>query len=437
MTSRLRYTFAVVLCFHGLTTHSVHGQSPDQWIEQHLPELTQAYIWFHQNPEVSFAEKETAAKFSMYLKEAGYDVTTDVGGHGVVGLMRNGDGPTVMLRTDLDALPVKEQTALPFASKKTVEAAGGITTGIMHACGHDVHITNVIGTAQYLASHRDQWHGTLMVIGQPAEERGAGAQAMLDDGLFERFAKPDYAVALHVGSDIAAGTVTVAGGFMLANVDSVDITLKGRGGHGSAPQTTVDPIAMAALLIVDLQTIVSREIAATSPAVVTVGSIHAGSKHNIIPDECHLQLTIRSYDDQTRETLLASIQRKANAISTSFRAEKPEIKIGEGTPALENDDELAGRLAKAFAEAIGTENVLPSEPSMGGEDFSRYGRAGVPILMYRLGAVSQERLDRFKQLGVSPPSLHSATFYPDIDRALPVAMKTMIAAVLELCQLTK
>lgn len=408
------------------------AEEPKAWAEKHLEELLPIYQWFHQNPEVSFEEAETAARIAELWHEAGFEVTTDVGGHGVVAILKNGDGPTVMLRTDLDALPVTEQTGLAFASTKQVIAAGGTPTGVMHACGHDVHMTNLVGVARFMADHRDAWTGTLMLIGQPAEERGAGARAMLDDGLFERFPKPDYAIALHVGSDLDAGTVTLAGGFVLANVDSVDINVRGRGGHGSAPHTTTDPIVQAASLVLDLQTIVSREVKPTEAAVVTVGSIHGGTKHNIIGDSCQLQLTVRSYDDEVREHVLAAIRRKANAVAQSFNAPPPEIEIGEGTPALENDEALANRMAEVFREVLGEESVGRSEPVMGGEDFSRYGRAGVPILMYRLGAVDARRLERFEQLGVSPPSLHSAEFYPDIEPALQTGIATMAAAALEL-----
>ncbi len=411
------------------------GQSVEQrqdWFEKAFPSLLETYHWLHEHPEVSFQEKETAALVAQTWREQGFEVTTDVGGHGVVGLLRNGDGPTVMLRCDLDALPVTEQTQLPYASTQTIELNGGGSTGVMHACGHDVHMTNLLAASSYLARHRSAWSGTLMVIGQPAEERGAGARAMLDDGLFRRFPKPDYAVALHVSGDKPAGQIGLLPGFALANVDSVDIFVKGRGGHGSQPHTTVDPIVQAAHLIVSLQTIVSREIKPIDPAVVTVGAIRGGTKHNIIGDECHLQITVRSYSDDVRESVLAAIRRKANAVADSFNAPPPEIKVSEGTPALRNDLELTERLEKVFAATIGEDNVARDEPSMGGEDFSQYGRAGVPILMYRLGSVSQQRLDRFKELDVPPPSLHSALYYPDIEPTLRTGFLTMTSAALEL-----
>ena len=426
----------LLICLTALIGGSpAKGDKPGEttaWIDGQLPSLLEVYHWLHQNPEVSFQEEQTAAKIAELWEADGFKVTTNVGGHGIVGLLENGLGPVVMLRTDLDALPVTEQTQLPFASTKRVELPGGGSAGVMHACGHDVHMTNMVGTARYMATHKDQWSGTLMLIGQPAEERGAGARAMLADGLFERFPKPDYAVALHCSADKPTGKIALMAGYALANVDSVDIDVKGRGGHGSAPETTIDPIVQAAELVIALQSIVSREIKPTDPAVVTVGSIHGGTKHNIIGNDCHLQITVRSYSDDVREQILSAIRRKAKAIAQSHNAPEPEVTISEGTPALKNDADLTYRLRKVLINAIGEENVDDDEPSMGGEDFSQFGRAGVPILMYRLGTVNQSRFDRFGALGVPPPSLHSAQYYPDVEPALKVGIQTMSAAALDL-----
>lgn len=273
-----------------------------------------------------------------------------------------------------------------------------------------------------------------MVIGQPAEERGAGAKLMLEDGLFKRFGRPDFAVALHCSSNKPVGQIGLHAGYAMANVDSVDISVKGRGGHGSQPQDTVDPVVQAAQLVIDLQTIVSREISPLDPAVVTVGSIHGGTKHNIIGNQCDLQLTVRSYSDSVREKLLSSIRRKAIAVASSYNAPEPDVVVSEGTPSLKNDPELSVRLRAVFASAIGQENVTNDDPWMAGEDFSRYGRAGVPIVMYWLGTVSEERLSRYEQLGVSPPSLHSALYYPDAAEALDTGIRTMTAAALDLLQ---
>ncbi len=407
------------------------GETPREWATANVDELFQLYQHFHTHPELSFQEIETAARVAKELKAVGVEVTEGVGGTGVVGVLKNGKGPMVMLRTDLDALPVTELTGLAYASKVKVKDPTGVEVGVMHACGHDIHITNLVAMARYFSSHKDQWAGTLIFLGQPAEERGSGAKKMLDDKLFERFGKPDFALALHCDSSLASDMVGCRGGFMLANVDSVDITIRGRGGHGAMPHTTVDPIVTAAQLILSLQTIVSRETKPTDPAVVTVGSIHGGTKHNIIGDTCVLQITVRSYSDDVRAHLLKSIQTKAEAISAAAGAQKPLIAISEGTPAMFNDEKLAARMSDVFNMEFGKEKVIPGEPSMGGEDFSQYGRAGVPILMFRIGTVEPARLERLKKLEAIP-SLHSPLFYPDAEPTLITAAHSMISATLEL-----
>ncbi len=340
-----------------------------KWVDGRLPSLVELYHQLHQTPELSFQEKETAARFAAELKSAGFAVTTGVGGHGVVGVLKNGVGKTLMLRTDLDALPVAEETGLPYASKVRTKDERGATVGVMHACGHDLHITNMVAVARYLASHRDEWSGTLVIIGQPAEERGAGARAMLEDGLFRRFPKPDFAVALHVASELPPGKIEYLGGYAHANVDSVDITIKGRGGHGAAPETTIDPVVIAARLVLDLQTIVSREIKPIDPAVITVGSIHGGSKHNIIGDDCKLQLTVRSYSPEVRKQLLDGIRRKALAAAASSAAPEPVIEVSEGTPSVFNDVELTERVAAAIKACARRRERRRSEAFDGGRGF--------------------------------------------------------------------
>lgn len=407
-----------------------------KWVEENKTWLTEHYQYLHRNPELSFQEEATAAYVGKQWTEMGLQVTDQVGGFGIVGLLENGEGPTVMLRTDLDALPVTEATQLRYASKVKVADATGVEVGVMHACGHDVHMTSLLGTVKYLTEHKDEWSGTLMVIGQPAEERGAGARAMLSDGLFEKFPKPDYALALHVDAGLAAGKVGVREGFTLANVDSVDITMIGKGGHGAEPDNAIDPVVQAAELVMSLQTIVSREVKPTEPAVVTVGSIHGGTKHNIIGDRCHLQLTVRSYSDSVRKLVLDAIHRKAKAVAMGARAPEPEFSISEGTPALYNDDELAGRMRTVFQETIGPDNVVAAEQVMGGEDFSQYGKAGVPILMYRLGTVEASRLERMKKFG-AVPGLHSALYYPDFEECISAGVATMSAGVIDLLPVGK
>ena len=403
-----------------------------QWFVAHAVELEDCYRWLHAHPEVSFEEKETSAFVAAAWEKAGYTVTRNVGGHGIVGVLKNGEGPTLMLRTDLDALPISEKTGLAFASTLQATTPEGTVSGVMHACGHDIHMTVVTGAARYLAEHRGDWSGTLLLVGQPAEERGSGAKAMLEDGLFTRFPRPDAAVALHVESSTPTGVVALRPGYTLANVDSVDIEVRGRGGHGASPEATVDPIVQAAELILSLQSIVSREIKPTEPAVVTVGSIHGGTKHNIIGDSCHLQLTVRSYSSEVREKILKSIERRAKGTASAYGAPEPTIKISEGTPALRNDPQLTARLTELFKSTLGEERVQEAEQVMGGEDFSQYGLAGVPVVMYRLGVISPARIERFRQLGEPLPSLHSAGFYPDLTESLETGIVSMAVAVLGL-----
>lgn len=405
---------------------------PGLWAKQNMDDLGALYQRLHANPELSFHEKETAAQLAELWASLGAEVTTGVGGHGVVGIFSNRDGPMVMLRCDMDALPVREQTRLVYASKVTVRDQEGAEVGVMHACGHDIHMTSAVGVARYLSSHRDLWKGKLMLVAQPAEERGAGAKAMLDDGLFTRFGKPTWALALHVDAGRPVGQIGVRAGYALANVDSVDITVYGKGGHGAYPHLTIDPVVQAAQLVMSLQTIVSREVKPTESAVVTVGSIHGGTKHNVIADECRLQLTVRSYSDDVRAQVLAAIQRKAEAVAAGAGAPMPAVSVSEGTPALWNDQPLTDRLSPVLRRALGDDNVVPAEPSMGGEDFSRYGKAGVPIFMFWLGSVDAQRLRRYEQLGQKPPSLHSAEYYPDYEETIITGVKVTATAILEL-----
>jgi len=408
------------------------AETPAEWVVGEKARLLELYQHLHQSPELSFQEESTAARMAKEISQLGFTVTTHLGGHGLVGILSNGEGPTLLLRADMDGLPVVEETGLPYASQVKVRDQRGATLGVMHACGHDMHMTNLVGAASYLASHRDLWQGKLIVMFQPAEERGAGAQAMIADGLLTKFGRPDFALAMHVSSDLPCGTIGYRTGYALANVDSVDITVHGRGGHGAYPHATVDPIVIAARLVLDLQTIVSREIDPIEPAVVTVGSIHGGTKHNIIGDSCQLQLTVRSYSPKVRKQLIAAIRRKALAAAASGNAPKPEIDVSEGTPSLWNDPQLANRILPALRNVLGPKNVQETNPSMGGEDFGRIGRAGVPICMLQLGAISKERLDWYKQQKSVSPSLHSPKFYPDPELTIVTGVRTICTAALEL-----
>jgi hippurate hydrolase len=394
--------------------------------------VLELYVQLHARPELSKAERETAARLAEEWRKAGFTVTTGVGGHGVVGVLANGAGPTLMLRTDLDGLPVVERTGLPYASRVTARDAQGNEVGVMHACGHDMHMACLTGAARCLAAHRDRWSGTLLLVGQPAEEVVSGAQAMLADGLFTRFPRPDLAVALHCDAALAAGRVACRPGFALANTDTVDVTLHGKGGHGAYPHMTIDPIVEAAQFILALQTIVSREVSPVEPAVVTVGAIRGGTKHNIIGDRCDLQLTVRSYDDAVRGRLLEAIGRKARGIAAACGAPEPTVTVTEGTPAVFNDPALNGRLVAALERGLGATNVGEAERSLGGEDFSRYQKAGVPAVMFRLGTVAQGRLDVMRGRGQDPPSLHSADFHPDPEPTLETGVVSLVAAAIEL-----
>jgi hippurate hydrolase len=402
-------------------------------LDRIYPDLEALYTDLHRTPELSKQEEKTAAKMSARLKALGFEVTSGIGGHGVVGILRNGKGPTVMLRTDLDGLPVEEKTGLPYASKATAVNAAGEKVPVMHACGHDVHMTSWVGAATLLARGKDRWRGTLMMVGQPAEEGGAGALAMLKDGLFTRFPKPDFAFAIHDNADAPSGRVLWTSGFALANVDSVDVTIFGKGGHGAYPHKTVDPIVIAARAVVALQTIVGRENDPLDPAVVTVGSFHGGTKHNIIPDEAKLQLTVRSYKDDVRKRLLAAIERIIKSEAAAAGAPKPpEVKVTEGTPATYNDPKLTQRLATALAGTLGKQNVEEMRPVMGGEDFSEYGRAGVPAALFWVGAVDPKKYEAAKAAGTPLPSLHSPLFAPDREQTLRTGVSTMTLAALEL-----
>ena len=397
------------------------------------PELDKLYLDLHQTPELSLHEEKTAAKMASHLRALGFEVTERVGGYGVVGVLKNRKGPTVLVRADMDALPVEERTGFPYASKVTVKDDSGVLVPVMHACGHDIHMTSWVGAATMLARAKDRWRGTLVMIAQPAEEKGGGAAAMLKDGLFTRFPKPDFAISFHDSASQPAGRISVTAGFAGANVDSVDILIFGRGGHGAYPHTTVDPVVIAARVVVALQTLVARENSPFDPAVVTVGSIHGGTKHNIIPDEVRLQLTVRSYKDDVRKRLLSGIERIAKAEAAAASAPKePSVIASEGTPAMYNDPALARRLSGALTKTFGESNVIEGQPTMGGEDFSEYGRAGVPAVQFEVGAVAQGKYEAAKASGTPLPSLHSSQFGPDREPTIKAASSALTVAALEL-----
>lgn len=418
-------------------------------------ELVELYTWLHANPELSFKESTSSAIMAAELESLGFTVTTGlgdewvreksmrdegtvrdgVGGYGVVGVYENGDGPTVLIRADMDGLPVPEQTGLDYASKVTGMTWTGVESPVMHACGHDIHMTSWVGTARELIANKDKWSGTLVMLAQPAEEIGLGAKAMIEQGLYQEFPLPDYNLALHVSASAPAGKVAYSSGFALANVDSVDILVKGVGGHGAYPHTTKDPVVVGSAIVMALQTLVSRNVDPQTPAVVTVGSFTAGAKHNIISDGAELLLTVRSYDDETRQLLLDGIKRIAMAQAEAFGAPEPEISIdSDYTPSTYNNPDLTAEAAAAIRSAIGEDNVTEVTPVMGGEDFSQFGRTeeNVPGLIFWLGAVSPEAYEAAQNGGDALPSLHSPFFAPDAPPTIETGVKSMTAAAMAL-----
>ena len=413
--------------------------------QNQLPALTAVYKHLHENPELSRNEKQTSAFLAGELRKLGYTVTEHVGkyddgaqAYGVVAVLENGAGPRLMIRTDMDALPVVEKTGLDYASHVTETGADGRPTGVMHACGHDLHMTVFLGTAKMLVEEKSHWSGTVVMIAQPAEETVGGAAAMLRAGLFEKFPKPDYVLALHDFATLPAGKVAWRAGTMLAGADSVDITFRGYGGHGAAPNMTKDPIVMASEFVVFLQTVVSREEDPLQPTVVTVGSFHAGTKHNIIPDEAHLQLTVRTMTPEQREKTLAAIKRVANGVAEAAGVpadRAPVITVDpDGVPATVNDVALTKRVAASLDNALGKQNVLEGKPVMASEDFSLFALSDPkpPICMFWLGAVDPAKIKEAQEKGTPLPSLHSSEFAPLPEPAIRTGVKAMSSVVMDL-----
>jgi len=392
-------------------------------------ELLPFYQDLHENPELSLHEERTSRILAKALEKEGLVVTYPFAGTGVVAVLKNGPGKTILLRTDLDALPITEQTGLPFASVKKTVSKNGTEVGIMHACGHDVHITNLLGSVRLLAQNRNKWKGTLVVVGQPAEEIGQGAENLLAAGLFKKFPKPDYAIAFHVHSLLPAGKVGYVSGPAMAAADSVSITVKGKGGHGAIPHESIDPVVIASKLVLDLQTLISRERDPLESSVISVGSFHCGTKNNIIPDSCQLELTVRSFTKTERNRLFEGIKRKAEAQSTSAGAPKPLVEISsEGTIATVNDPSLIAQLVPLLQIGLGKEAIEPFPPSMASEDFSYYGEQGVPAAMFFLGSIQDTRMKKLRKNG-KLPSLHSPYYYPDVEQTLATGIKAMTTIV--------
>jgi len=416
-----------------LAAAPLSAQSIDQMIDAEMSSLLATYQQLHAAPELSMQEAKTSAFLASQLRALGYTVNEKIGKYddpsatcyGVVAVMKNGNGPTVLVRSDMDALPVTEQTGLEYASKNA---------GVMHACGHDIHITTLLGTAKVLAQTKSKWHGTVMLVGQPAEEVVKGAEAMLEDDLYSRFGTPNYAIAVHDHAGLPAGVIGYFPGYFMAGADSVNVTIRGLGGHGASPQSTKDPVVMAAQFINALQTIVSREDSPLDPAVVTVGSIHGGTKRNVIPDEVQLFMTVRTYKPEVRQRVLASIERIANGVAMAAgvpteRMPVVEVLKGESVEATYNDPALTERVAKALTAGMGETSVIKIDPLMVSEDFGRFGLGGkIPTTMLNVGAVDPARLASGQRL----PSLHSSQFAPVPEPTLRGAVKAMTLAVMEL-----
>src|SRR5437899_1257024 len=426
---------------------SLAQQTPQQIADAELPSLLTIYKDIHTHPELSTQEQRTSALLAKELKALGCDVTENVGKYekpdqkcfGVVGLMKNGDGPVVLVRTDLDALPVQEETRLPYASVVVTKNEKGDEVHVMHACGHDAHISMIIGVARSLAKLKDQWHGTLVFVGQPAEELGTGARAMLRDGLYTRWPKPNYALGFHDKADMEIGHIGVTEGYTYANVDSVDVTVHGIGGHGAYSYRTKDPVVLAAEMINQWQTIASRENNPIDPIVITVGSIHGGTKHNIIPDEVKMQLTVRTYKADVRERVLAAIDQIAKGIAAAGgvptkRAPIVDVLKNQFTPATYNNPELTKRLVAVWKKSLGNENVEIVDPTMGGEDFSEYSLPdhSIPAVDFHIGAVDPEKIAESKRTGKSLPSLHSNKFAPVPEPTIRLGVIGLTNAALEL-----
>ena len=408
--------------------------APIAGVDQIYPHLDALYIDLHKNPELSSHEEKTAAKMADELRKLGYEVTTGVGGTGVVGVLLSGKGPTVLVRTELDALPIEEKTGLPYASHVTATDPNGKTVPVMHACGHDIHMSSWVGAATLLAQEKDRWRGTLVMVGQPAEETVKGAEAMIKDGLVKRFPKPDYCVAVHDSHDAPAGKVMVTPGYALANVDSVDVTLFGKSGHGAHPEATVDPIVIAAKTVLGWQTLVSREKDPFDPVVLTVGSIHGGTKYNIIPDSVALQITLRTYKPEVRKLMLEGIARIAKAESVAANSPKePIVKVAESANATYNDPALSKRLLSMLGRELGEQNVSEWHPEMVAEDFSELCKAaGSPGVQLRIGAVEPAKFAQAQKTGETLPSLHSSGFAPDRERTIKTGVEVLTLSALEL-----
>jgi hippurate hydrolase len=444
-----RGTFVlIVLCANSLAAGVARGQSLSERIEQELPVMVDIYKAIHAAPELSHYEEKTAALVAKELKAVGCDILTGIGkytnsewkGHGVAGVLKNGDGPVVLIRAELDALPITEQTGLPYASKVQVTTDRGIKTGVMHACGHDLHVAAMIGTARLLAVQKDRWRGTVVFIGQPAEETLDGVKAMLADGLFTKVPRPKYCLALHCAPDLAAGEVAINSGWALASVQVLEITVRGKGSHGSRPHEGKDPIVVAAQIILALQTIVSRETSAVEPAVVTVGAIQGGTKANVIPEEVKLLVSVRALDEKVRDRSVQAVERICKGIAQAAGIPEELAPIirpsdDEKVGGTYNDPALSERLLALFARELGADKIIATKPRMAGDDFAHFGNVDgkvIPSVLFRLGTVDPQKVEESRRTGTALIPVHNPRYAPIPSITLRTGMRTMTSAVLDL-----
>ena len=436
--------FVVAIFFVLFINVTAQQLSLDAMIDRDIASWLTTYRNLHTAPELSHREEKTSAFVAGELRKLGFTVTEHIGkfqnaqwnGYGLVAVMKNGPGPTVLVRTELDALPVEEKTGLAYSSQVKTKNDAGVEVSVMHACGHDIHMTSFLGTAKMLTELKSRWSGTLIMLGQPAEETGDGANAMLRDNLYTNFPRPDFAIALHDKPELETGKVGYTPGYAMASATSIDIKIKGVGGHGSAPETTKDPIVVAAQVVMALQTIVSRENSPLDPAVVTVGSIHGGTRYNIIPDEVNLQLTVRTYKEEVRKRILASIERIVKGVAATAGIpddRAPVVKVSEGTGSTYNDPQLIERLVVTFKQALGEDNVVQMPPMMASEDFGYFSMDHkIPTTIFWLGASDPAKVKASRESGVALPGLHSALFAPVPEPTLRTGVKAMTSAVLDL-----
>lgn len=433
MNSTLMKTiFAIIVSFAFISANAPSPMIEANLIADDIPYLVEFYKELHQNPELSLQEKVTSKKLAEELRGVGYTVTENFGGYGIVGILKNGKGPTVLYRTDMDALPMYEKTGLDYISKSEVPYADG-KVGTMHSCGHDMHMSTWLGTARAMAQMKNKWKGTIMLIGQPAEEIGQGAKMMLDNGLYETFGVPDFGVGLHSSPTIGAGAIGLAPGYTMANTESIDIKVFGVGAHGASPHMSIDPVVTASMIVMDLQTIASRSVKPVDDVVVTVGAIKGGTKHNIIPDEVTLQLTVRTFNEEVRQLVHKRIREISRGVGIAAGLPEnklPEVIIPEVyTPANYNNPELVTKISASAAKVIGKENVVYAEPQMVGEDFARYGKTkeNVPTTLFWLGTVPESRMK-----SGDLPGLHSPFYYPDPTPSLEAGVKVMSQTLMDL-----